>query len=350
MGAEKLGDAAGFDEGAGGALEGELDEGIHAVLVVHGLAFRGAVHNGGLDVGADDLHGTDVFVPFFLVDAPDFDEVAVVTQQDGIGHPVEVAGVAAVDAFVLDGFVDPLGVVAFGDFALAEFVFAEEFAAGDEGGALEVVGGRGENDVFPGLVGLPVGEVFEDVGGVVGEFAGLAELADIGDGALAGEEHVHLAGDGFLLGGVEDGLDDEGDLGVAGFDEGLLEGVEAKGEDFVAGGAAPEDAHDREAVGLADVGGEFDLALGHGGAVGVEEPLDDGLDLATGLDVGGLGRLDGHAGFAVGRLEHADALVDDHVGEADFAVGGAVPGEGGFAEVRGHFAAVVVLAGPEAVS
>jgi len=200
-----------------------------------------------------------------------------------------IPAAAGADAFVFHRFFDPLRVVVLGDLTLAELVLAEEFPARNEGGALEVVGGWRENDVLPGLVSLPIGEVFKDVGGVVFKESLLAESADIGGGALARKEHLHLAGDGLFLRGVEDGLDDEGEIRIAGLGEGLLKAVESEGEDFVASRAAPEDAHDGEAVGFADVGGEFDLALGHGRAVGVEKPLDDGLDLAAGLHVGALG-------------------------------------------------------------
>jgi len=78
VGAEKLGDATGLDERAGGALERQLDKWVLAVLVVHGLALGDAVHDAGLDDGAEHLHGAEGLVPLFLVNAPDLNEVAVV--------------------------------------------------------------------------------------------------------------------------------------------------------------------------------------------------------------------------------------------------------------------------------
>ena len=195
---------------------------------------------------------------------------------------------------------------------------------------------------------MPIREVLEDVGRVVFKRSGLAELADIGSGALAGEQEIHLAGDGLFLRGIENGLDDHGELGVAGLHVLHLEGLEREGELFVARGAAPEDAHDGKAVGLADVCGEFDLALGHGRAVGIQNPLDDGLDFAAGLDVGRLGGHHSETGAGEGVFHQPHTLVDEHVGKADSGVGSTIPWECVFAEVRRVFAAGVVLSWPEA--
>ena len=77
------------------------------MLVAHGLGLGDAVHDAGLNVGAPDLHGADLFVPLLLIDAPDLNHVAVVGEQECIGYPIHVAAGAAGDAFVLHGLFDP---------------------------------------------------------------------------------------------------------------------------------------------------------------------------------------------------------------------------------------------------
>ena len=165
---------------------------------------------------------------------------------------------------------------------------------------------------------------------------------------MAGEEHFHLAGDGLFLGGVEDGFDHHGNGGVAGLEVGGLKALEGEGELFVSRGATPEDAHDGEAVGLADIRGELDFTAHHLAAMRVQEPLDGGLHFVGGDEIGGLGGDDGEAGFLERVFEKAHALVADHVCEADAGVGGAIPWESILAEVYRQLAAGIVLARPEA--
>jgi hypothetical protein len=347
-GGDDLGDAPGLDEAAGDALAGQLDEGVVAVGVGEDFFLGGGVGDGAVDDAAHELGGSGGLVFLLGIDVPKLDHVAVFLEEEvvaavgiGLGDDGPEGG-----AFLALGFLDEVFVVAFEGDALAEFLDGNHLAAGDPRGALEIVGGGGEDDVVEGLEGAPFGAGLEDVGG--GDFDGLAfaEFADVCGGASAGGELLGEFDGDFLLEGIEDCADEGLEGGVLGFGGHAEEHVEVVFLDLDAGGGAPEDAHDGEAVGGADVEGEFEFAAKVVGAMGVKHPLEQGLAALLEEGVGGFDGEHLHAGGKGGGDAELGFAVADEVGEANAGVGGSFPGEDFAAVVAGPFLAVGGLAVP----
>ena len=349
-GRDELGDATGFEDAPAHALAGELDEGILAVGVGGKLLLGEDVHIRMHDA-AHDLGGSGLLVGLLAVNMPDFNEVAVVLPEDAVAPVVVLLRIDGPEAcaFVVLGLLVKLLGIILGECALFELLASDHFAAGDPWGALEVVGGGGEEDIVERLEGGPLGLALKNVGNLVFHRAAFAELADIGGCAGAGGILLGELDSDILLEGIEDCADEhgEGAGGVA-----LLLGHENdvfKGDGLFlnAGGRFPEHAHDGEAVGGADVQRNLQLAAEVGGAVGEEHPLKHGFGGRARHGVGGLDRHHLQAGGEGGGEAKLGLAVANEVGQPDAAIGSAFPGEDIFAEVGGPLAAVGGLAIPQ---